>query len=978
MQDKNITKKERASPVYNMAQEKENLTFLDSASAEYITHLYSEFMANSASVDASWQTFFSDLNDDERALLDDLSGASWTPEENRRSSRAFGATVEGAGAQVSAPAKAAGAPANQQDVQQAAKDSIQALMLIRAYRARGHLMADLDPLGMKEKTAHPELDPAHYGFTKNDYNRKIYIHGVLGMEHATLGEIEKALRDTYCSTIGVEYLHVTDPEEKAWIQERIEEPRNKTDFSVEGKKAILERITAGDVFERYLHKKYTGTKRFGVDGGEALIPMIEQIMKRGGQLGLEEIIIGMAHRGRLNVLANVMGKPFATIFAEFQGHTAHNDVLGSGDVKYHLGTSSDRDFDGNEIHLSLTPNPSHLEFVNPVVIGKVRAKQVQRKDVQSKAVLPLLLHGDAAFAGQGITAETLMISELPGYRVGGTIHIVINNQIGFTTMPKFSRSGPYCTDVAKMLSAPIFHVNGDDPEAVVHVARIATEFRQKFQRDVVVDMYCYRRYGHNEGDEPAFTQPLMYKKIADQKTARDKYADQLISEGTITQEDDDAIVAAFTAELDESFAAAENFEPTDADYLDGAWSGLKLAEAGPRRGVTAITEEEVASLIGTLATVPEGFAVNRKLQRVLDAKKKMLETGEGFDWAIGEALAFGSLLKDDFSIRLSGQDVGRGTFSHRHAIWYDQENENKHIPLSTLTGDDNNFEAHDSPLSEAAVLGYEYGYSLADPKTLTIWEAQFGDFANGAQVLIDQFISTGEIKWLRMSGLVMLLPHGYEGQGPEHSSARYERFLQNSAEDNWQVANCTTPANYFHILRRQMVRDFRKPLIMMTPKSLLRHKLAQSKMHEFTGDSTFHRVLWDDDHEDLVKTDKIKRVVFCTGKVYYDLLAERRERGLKDIMILRLEQLYPFAHDELVKELKPYKNAEVIWCQEEPENQGYWSFVDRRIERVLGDAGGKAARPVYVGRKAMAAPATGLMSRHVAEQAKLVDEALSF
>ncbi|MCB1533082.1 MAG: 2-oxoglutarate dehydrogenase E1 component [Alphaproteobacteria bacterium] len=965
-----------------MAQEKQNFTLFDSANAEYIAHLYGEFLRNASSVDPSWQAFFKDLNDDEVSLLKELSGASWTPDENRKSSRAFGKTPQESNVEnfPGAAKKTDKADTlDAVDVRQATKDSIQALMLIRAFRARGHLMADLDPLGMKEQTYHPELDPAHYGFTDADKGRKIYIGGVLGMEHGTLDEIVTALEQTYCGTIGVEYLHVTDPDEKAWIQERIEAPRNKTDFSVEGKKAILERITAGEAFEQFLHKKYPGTKRFGVDGGEALIPLIEQIMKRGGQEGLEEIVIGMAHRGRLNVLANVMGKAFSAIFAEFQGiSTTPDDVLGSGDVKYHLGTSSDRDFDGNEIHLSLTANPSHLEFVNPVVIGKVRAKQRQRKDIQSKAVLPLLLHGDAAFAGQGITAETLMISELPGYRVGGTIHIVINNQIGFTTMPKFSRSGPYCTDVAKMLSAPILHVNGDDPEAVVHVARIATEFRQTFQRDVVIDMFCYRRFGHNEGDEPAFTQPLMYKKIAGQETARSKYAKQLIAEGVITQADDDAIVQKFNDILEEAFEAASSFKANSADMLEGAWSGLKTAEAGPRRGKTAITDGEMKQLAQTLTTVPDGFTVNKKLQRVLDTKKAMFDGGEGFDWATGEALAFGSLLQEKFSVRLSGQDVGRGTFSHRHAIWYDQENENKYIPLDTLTGDDNNFEAHDSPLSEAAVLGFEYGYSLADPKTLTLWEAQFGDFVNGAQVLIDQFISSGEIKWLRMSGLVMLLPHGYEGQGPEHSSARFERFLQACAEDNWQVANCTTPANYFHILRRQMVRDFRKPLIMMTPKSLLRHKLATSKIEDFMGDSTFHRFLWDDDHQTLLaKPDKIKRVVLCTGKVYYDLLQERRDRGIEDIYILRLEQLYPFATEELAKELAQFKNAEVIWCQEEPKNQGAWTFVDPLIEEVLGQVKTKSSRARYVGRAAAAAPATGLLSRHQAEQAKLVDEALS-
>jgi 2-oxoglutarate dehydrogenase E1 component len=963
-----------------MPQTKPNLTFLTGLNAEYIGHLYAQYLSNASNVDRSWAEFFGDLNDTEISVLKELAGASWTPEENKVISRGFGYNVN---SPASAPAndgpqvRRADDTASGEDVRRAALDSIRALQLIRAYRARGHLLADLDPLGLKEKGQHPELEPSHYGFTPGDATRKIFINGILGMEYATLNEIVAALKQTYCGKIGVEFLHLADPEEKAWVQARIEEPRNKTEFTVNGKRAILQRLVAGESFEQFLHKKYPGTKRFGVDGGEALIPCIEQIMKRGGQLGLEEIIVGMAHRGRLNVLANVMGKPFTAIFAEFQGQSSTpNDVLGSGDVKYHLGTSSDRDFDGQTIHLSLTANPSHLEFVNPVVIGKVRAKQIQRGVVESAAVLPLLLHGDAAFAGQGVTAETLMIAELPGYRVGGTIHIVINNQIGFTTMPKFSRSGPYSTDVAKMLSAPIFHVNGDDPEAVVHVARIATEFRQTFQRDVVIDMFCYRRYGHNEGDEPAFTQPLMYKKIAQQESTREIYTKQLIAEKVITEEEAKAIVDEFENHLEEAFQATKTYKPNAADFLGGAWEGMEVASGDERRGQTGISESRLKKLGEKLTAVPAGFTINKKLHRVLDAKAEMFKSGKGFDWATGEAMAFGTLIEDGYAVRLSGQDVGRGTFSQRHAIWYDQENENKYIPLQHLSDGQPKFEAHDSPLSEMAVLGFEYGYSLADPKTLTIWEAQFGDFANGAQVIIDQFISSGESKWLRMSGLVMLLPHGYEGQGPEHSSARFERFLQMSADDNWQVCNCTTPANYYHALRRQMLRNFRKPLIVMTPKSLLRHKLAVSDMDLFTEQSTFHRFLWDDDVKDLAPADKIKRIILCTGKVYYDLLQARRDRGLKDVMILRVEQIYPFPDKALGEELAKYKNAEIIWCQEEPENQGAWFFVDRRIENMLSSIKHKAARPRYVGRPASASPATGLNSRHVAEQAKLVDEAL--
>ena len=962
-----------------------NLSFLSGVNAEYIAHLYAKFLKDPNSIDPSWQSFFGDLNDAELSLLRELHGASWTPDENRKVANSFGATGQAGVAPFPAQSAAQSGPsagpssfAATGDVKQAARDSIGALMLVRAYRVRGHLMADLDPLGLKEIEPHPELDPRSYRFTEADYDRPIYIGGVLGMEVATVREILQVLQETYCGRIGVEFMHLTDPHEKAWIQERIEQPHNQTDFTSNGKKAIFQRLTAAEIFEQYLHKKYPGTKRFGLDGGEALIPAVEQIMKRGGQMGLKEIVIGMAHRGRLNMLANVMGKSFTSIFAEFHGMSSlPEDVLGSGDVKYHLGTSSDRDFDGNTIHLSLTANPSHLEFVNPVVIGKVRAKQIQHNDFDSVQVMPLLLHGDAAFAGQGVTAETLMISELPGYRVGGTIHIVINNQIGFTTMPKYGRSGPYCTDVAKMLAAPIFHVNGDDAEAVVHVARIATEFRQTFKRDVVIDMFCYRRFGHNEGDEPAFTQPLMYKKIAAQETTRSIYAKKLVAENVLTEENVDEITREFTDTLDAAFEAAKTYKPNEADWLGGAWEGLNIASGDARRGITAVDKAEVKRLGKVLTSVPDGFNLNKKLQRLFDAKKKMYAGEAHFDWGTAEALAFGTLLEGGYGVRLSGQDVGRGTFSHRHAILYDQETEKKHIQLQHIARDQPKFEVHDSPLSEMAVLGFEYGHSLADPKVLTIWEAQFGDFANGAQVIIDQFIASGEIKWLRMSGLTLLLPHGYEGQGPEHSSARLERFLQMSAEDNWQICNLTSPANYFHALRRQMVRDFRKPLVIMSPKSLLRHKLAVSPLEDFVDDSTFHRILWDHDKESLVAPKKIKRVVLCSGKVYYDLLQERRELKLDNIRLLRIEQLYPFPRISLAEELAENPNADIVWCQEEPQNQGSWHFVRDDIDGVLSELKHKAGRVKYVGRPSAAAPATGMLARHQMEQAKLVNEALT-
>lgn len=961
-----------------------NISFLSGVNSEYISHLYSQYLADPTQVSASWKGFFDDLKDDEVAILRELHGASWTPEENRKDKNRFDHVATGAGAidtidtMNAETANGNAKSMSDADVRQSTKDSINALMLIRAYRARGHLISQLDPLGLKETAYHPELNPTHYGFGDDDYDRPIFVNGVLGMEFATLRDILAALQKIYCGTIGVEFLHMSDPAEKAWIQERIEEPRNKTDFTENGKRAILQRLTAAEGFEKFLNTKYTGTKRFGLDGGEALVPAIEQIMKRGGQLGLKEIVLGMAHRGRLNVLTNVMGKPFTAVFSEFQGNSSTPDsVQGSGDVKYHLGTSSDRDFDGNNIHLSLTANPSHLEAVNPVVVGKVRAKQIQRGDKANEQVMPMLLHGDAAFAGQGLVAETLMISDLPGYRVGGTIHIVINNQIGFTTVPQFSRSGPYSTDVAKMLSAPIFHVNGDDPEAVVHVARIATEFRQEFKKDVVIDMVCYRRYGHNEGDEPSFTQPLMYKTIKAHETTRSLYAKQLAAEGTIGENEGQEMVDEFNDYLEKAFEATQSYKPNKADFLEGAWSDMKEAHGDDRRGETAITDKLAQKVGKVLTEMPADFNLNSKIARQLDAKKEMFAGKESFDWGTAEALAFGSLVDQDYAVRLSGQDCGRGTFSQRHAALYDQKDGHKYVPLTEIDPKQAKFEVHDSPLSEAAVLGFEYGYSLADPKTLVLWEAQFGDFANGAQVLFDQFISAGESKWLRMSGLVMLLPHGYEGQGPEHSSGRLERFLQMSGEDNWQVCNLTTPANYFHALRRQMVRDFRKPLVIMTPKSLLRHKLAVSDLSMFTGKSTFHRILWDDDRDQLAKAAKVKRVVLCSGKVYYDLLQERRERKIDDVMILRVEQLYPFPRKALQKELKGYEHAEIVWCQEEPKNMGSWNYVNEWIEEALIEMKHKKPRPRYVGRDVAASPATGLMKRHIAQQKKLVDEALT-
>ena len=947
-------------------------SYLFGANAGYLADLYEQYLVDPASVDPSWKSLFSDLRGDAGAILDEVDGPGWG---------SIGANRSDIGASSSDTPKADQSKSDlvqdNRDVRAATLDSVRALMLIRAYRIRGHLYSKLDPLGLAEIEYHPELDYKTYGFSEADLEREIFIDNVLGMETATLRNILELVEATYCGKIGVEFMHIQDPEQKAWIQRRIEEPRNQTDFTDRGKIAILERLTAAETFEQFLDRRFVGAKRFGLEGGESLVPLMEQIVKRGSQLGLEEIVVGMAHRGRLNVLANVLDKPFVNIFSEFQGNPANpEDVQGSGDVKYHLGTSADREFDGKTVHLTLTPNPSHLEVVNPVVLGRVRAKQRQRGDKARQKVMGILLHGDAAFIGQGLVAETFELSELNGYQTGGTIHVVINNQIGFTTSPTEARSGPYCSEMAKIVQAPVFHVNGDDPEAVVHVARIATEFRYQFKQDIVIDMYCYRRQGHNESDEPAFTQPLMYKAIGKHPTTRQLYAGRLVDEGLISNETAQQFVDSFRATLEKDFEAASSFKPNKADWFEGKWSGLDIAKGEDRRGDTAIDIELLKEIGKKITSIPEGFKLNNKIDRQLKAKWKAIEFGSGIDWATAEALAFGSCAVEGTAVRLSGQDCGRGTFSQRHAVFTDQETGQEYLPLQHLRNDQAKVDVLDSPLAEMSVLGFEYGYSTAEPNILVMWEAQFGDFANGAQVIIDQFISSGEHKWLRMSGLTLLLPHGYEGQGPEHSSARLERYLQMCAEDNMQVCVPSTPANYFHMLRRQVRRNFRKPLIVMTPKSLLRHKLCVSDVNEFSGKSTFHRVI--PDHGDLVANSKIKRIVLCSGKVFYDLIAARDERKIKDVAIVRLEQLYPFPVKSLAAELKKYTNAEVVWCQEEPENMGAWRFLDRRLEAVMGDIPKLSSqRPIYCGRAESAATATGLLKRHNAEQAKLVDDALT-
>jgi 2-oxoglutarate dehydrogenase E1 component len=943
-------------------------TVLSGANAEFIADLYARFLDEPDAVDESWRRFFDEIGDDADSLKAERDGPCWA--------RPLPALLPAS--------RAAEAPGASPDSRQAATDSIRALNLIRGYRVRGHLEADLDPLGIERRASHPDLDYRTYGFSEADLDREIFINNLLGRERATLREIIFLLREIYCARVGVEYMHIQVLAERQWVQQKLERLDARPNLTNVAKKEILRVLTATETFERFLDRRYTGTKRFGIEGAESLMPALESILRVGAELGIEEFVLGMPHRGRLNVLANFMGKPYSAIFSEFQGNASHPEqVHGSGDVKYHLGTSTDRAIGGHIVHLSLAANPSHLEAVNPVVLGKVRAKQHQRDDSERKKVAGILMHGDAAFAGQGLVAESLELSDLRGYCTGGTIHIIVNNQIGFTTSPSQARSSPYPSDIAKGIQAPIFHVNGDDPEAVVEVARAAIEYRQRFGKDVVIDLFCYRRHGHNEGDEPAFTQPLMYRTVARHPTTRQLYAEKLVAEGALSQADAERMASAFVADLETQFDAAANYRPNKADWLEGAWAGFEPAPdltRDDRRGDTAVPFDVLREVGRALVTVPEGFHLNRKLARQFEAKRAAIENGEGIvdssiDWATAEALAIGTLCAEGTHVRMSGQDSGRGTFSHRHAVLVDQENETGYVPINHISEDQAPFEIVDSPLSEAAVVGFEYGYSLADPKTLVIWEAQFGDFANGAQVIIDQFLSSGEAKWLRMSGLVLLLPHGYEGQGPEHSSARLERYLQLCAEDNMQVCNITTAANYFHALRRQIGRKFRKPLVVVTPKSLLRAREVASPLADFGPGTNFHRVIGET--EAILPDDKVRRVVLCSGKVYFDLIKARTEKGDHAVALVRVEQLYPFPRRSLADVLRRYPNAEIVWCQEEPENMGAWGFVDRRIEQVLAGLDVAARRPRLIGRAEAASPATGLFRRHVQEQVQLVSHALA-
>jgi len=945
----------------------EQTSFLSKSNSAFIEEMYSKYVEKDPTLPESWRKYFETLGEDLNLIAKEIEGPSW--KKNRKKinfDKNFSKDKN---------------LYNDQDIEKEKANTIRAIALIRAYRIRGHLIANLDPLGMMERKYLHELHPSDHGFIKEDYHKKIFLHSYMDKGYSTVSEIISTLKKIYCSTIGVEYMHISDPIEKVWFRNRMEKEENKLKFTDIGKKGILNKIIQAEGFEQFLAKKYVGTKRFGLDGAESLIPAMEQIIKRGGQLGIKEIKIGMPHRGRLNVLANVLQKSYKRIFNEFAGEFSKTPEETAGDVKYHLGASSNREFDGNSVHVSLTDNPSHLEAVDPVVLGQTRAKQFFHKDSKRNKVIPILIHGDAAFAGQGIVAECFAMSGLPGHNTGGTIHIIVNNQIGFTTSPRFARSSPYPSDLGKVVDAPILHCNGDDPEAVTYCAKIAIEFRHKFNKDVVIDMICYRRFGHNEGDEPSFTQPLMYKKIRQHSTTLNVYGNRLIKEGSISAEEFEKMKNDFKNLLEEQYKTAKDYKPK-IEWYEGTWSRYRPEKGKDKRGKSGVDLPKIQKISEKINTIPSTVNIHKTISKVLELRKQSVIKKKGIDWSSAEALAFGTLLEEGFPVRLVGQDSGRGTFSQRHSVLRNQIDNSRYIPLNNISKKQKNFEVVDSFLSELAVLGFEYGYSLVEPSTLTIWEAQFGDFANGAQIIIDQFIASGERKWSRASGLVMLLPHGYEGQGPEHSSGRLERFLQLCAQDNLQVMNCTTPANYFHALRRQIHRDFRKPLVIMTPKSLLRNKLCVSNLEDFSKKNSFHRVLWDhaiDPKENsfikLKKSEKIRKVILCSGKVYFDLLEAREKLKKDDIVIFRIEQLYPFPAKPLVKEIKRYaKNAKFYWCQEEPKNMGAWLLVRDYIQWTLKYIGAKNKEVMYIGRNPAASPATGYAKRHLAQQRAIIDQ----
>ena len=954
-------------------------SFLSKSNSAFIEQMYLKFINKDSDLPESWRNYFLDIGEEIDLVAKEINGPTWSREKKKIDLDEIQKNIDNEEQKLSVEKQ--NNYIDKTDFIKENRDSIRAVSLIRSYRQRGHLISKVDPLEIRESEYLDELHPSSYGFNKDDYQKRIYLDGITNKKYSNISEILSFLKKTYCGSIGYEYMHISNPTERKWIRDRVEKDENALQFTKNGKNAILNKLIQAEGFEKFLNTKFVGTKRFGLDGAESLIPALEQIIKIGGQCKIKEVKIGMSHRGRLNVLANVLQKSYKRIFNEFAGEISNDGKDAAGDVKYHLGASSDREFDGNSVHVSLTDNPSHLEAVNPVVLGQTRAKQFFHKDKERNKVIPILIHGDAAFAGQGIVAECFAMSGLPGHNTGGTIHIIVNNQIGFTTSPRFARSSPHPSDVAKMVDAPIIHANGDNPEAVVYATRIATEFRLKFNRDVVIDLVCYRRFGHNEGDEPSFTQPLMYKKIRSHPSTVNIYGEKLINDNLILKEELNSQIKKFKDLLGQQFKTAKDYKPK-IEWFEGTWSRYKPEKGKDKRGATGAELNILSNISKKINIVPSEYNIHKTIGKILDNRKQTVEQGFGIDWATAEALAFGSLLEEGYPVRLVGQDSGRGTFSQRHSVLRNQVDNSRYIPLNNISKNQKNFEVVDSFLSELAVLGFEYGYSLVAPNTLTIWEAQFGDFANGAQIIIDQFISSGERKWKRASGLVMLLPHGYEGQGPEHSSARLERFLQLCANDNLQVMNCTTPANYFHALRRQLLRDFRKPLIMMAPKSLLRNKYCTSELKDFSKENSFHRVMWDHSMDPETKgfiklksNSDIKKVILCSGKVYFDLLAAREKLKKNDVILFRIEQLYPFPVKSLVKELKPFaKNANFYWCQEEPKNMGAWLLVRDYIRWTLDTIKAKNSEISYIGRNPDASIATGYAKRHLSEQQEIINK----
>lgn len=942
-----------------MMQQYRSNSYLFGGNAPYVEEMYEAYLDNPGSVPDNWRAYFDALQH--------------VPAVDGSESRdvAHAPVIESFAQRAKANAFANKASSADLAV---ARKQVHVQSLIAAYRFLGNRWAELDPLKRAERPKIPELDPAFYDLTESDMDISFSaVNSYFGGETMTLREIVQALRDTYCGSIGSEFMHGSDPAEKRWWQERLEKARSKPSFSAEKKKAILERLTAAEGLERYLHTKYVGQKRFSLEGGESFIAAMDELIQRAGERGVQEIVIGMAHRGRLNVLVNTLGKMPKDLFAEFE-HTAAED-LPAGDVKYHQGFSSDVSTPGGPVHLSLAFNPSHLEIVNPVVEGSVRARQDRRGDSAGKQVLPVLVHGDAAFGGQGVVQETLAMAQTRGYRTGGTVHIVINNQIGFTTSdPRDLRSTWYCSDVVKMIEAPVLHVNGDDPEAVVWAMQQCMDYRAEFGKDVVLDIVCFRKLGHNEQDTPALTQPLMYKKIGQHPGTRKVYADKLIAQGVLTAEGADQMVKTYRAAMDEGRHTVDPVLTNFKSKFATDWSPF-LGKKWTDSCDTAIPATEWKRLAEKLTTLPKDFVAHNLVAKLYADRAAMGRGETNIDWGMGESMAFASLVASGYPVRLSGEDSGRGTFTHRHAVLHDQNRQNwdagTYIPLQNVAEGQAPFTVIDSILSEEAVLGFEYGYAAAEPNTLTIWEAQFGDFVNGAQVVIDQFIASGEVKWGRANGLVMMLPHGYEGQGPEHSSARLERFMQLAADNNMQIVQPTTAAQIFHVLRRQMLRMFRKPLVIMTPKSLLRAKDATSPLAEFTK-GEFKTVIGEQ-NADIV-ADKVKRVIVCSGKVYYDLVRKREEKKSADVAIIRVEQLYPFPHKAFAAELKKYPNAtDIVWCQDEPQNQGAWFFVQHYVhENML-----EGQKLGYAGRPASASPACGYAHLHQEQQKALLDQAFA-